>query len=986
MIKKLHIIELLLTIVLQKHYTIAEIPLSQIRGLSTCMGQGYEPLAPAYGALYRYSSYLKNLYQFGDQKSPFVKFIKKIFNFREKTYLYYTDSYIKIALYLKPEDIGRIIAIIYTYQKTEDKNSTQLEENIENITKEVLQRDQRKIKETICSKLEQTIARNNVRANAIINGYKLTISLRDLIEAKNLKILIASLPTMPEKDKNELEKTILTLKRDLSSLQQEKQNETINNDLLLKDAGKIKNTKQVSLASLIKDCIQQEQAQLIPQWITIHTLLCFTWIKGENKDYFSPLFAAMAKELQIPIDKLYKESKTFFSKEEEKSLTTKTLEAIKTLSLEEIIYTLYSENSEWPPYIEYRIDTLYKGVAFSDCVETSLRNILNAIAYNPQTESFDQKILENLGASSAILEFYNKYKHKELLTIQNAHNDWAAILSSLESVNYRKTNEKCCIIANIQNFNKILNKLFKIESIDKLGEKLNSLGIKTLIKKNIDASGDFGTISFLITSLYGKQYSFDLEITGMHSSVQFNKIEQKKDYYEKYKKVCEDCLLNSEIKKTTPCFQNINLWFIAMFDSTFANNIIQDQSQLEEYESKFSLLEQNFTFYWAYLDPFDIKNLEVLIYKTIFFQSDEMKVNFLTNLYTSIQEIENPAIKEVQTTVFIEKLLARSDEALNIIDHINDPTGKIKKIAAQKIINELSINHNFKLYIDWLIRYIENQETTKQKYSLMAQFIKNKIEPDEESRKLAASIYKIALQMLQTTKDFEAALLLCKAFLSVSLSETDETLALLDPFYSWFFAQENKPFAEKVLKTYPDILNMPAPENIKSKEIYKSILKLIANTIGSLDHFTIAPWLQSFAKLEKTNDQEELKLIGLALINRLDSFKTPEEVTYLAKEISKISVPANKSLREFVELMYAWMTHCNITGPATISTIITNLRRTKNDAGQDGEKLIEHAYNWIVELVKNLDKVEIDKIREEAKQQPYKTKAQKSFQEKILAL
>ncbi len=47
----------------------SEIPITELSGMSKCMATGYESYAPAVGALYWYSPFVRNLYDFGDQNS-----------------------------------------------------------------------------------------------------------------------------------------------------------------------------------------------------------------------------------------------------------------------------------------------------------------------------------------------------------------------------------------------------------------------------------------------------------------------------------------------------------------------------------------------------------------------------------------------------------------------------------------------------------------------------------------------------------------------------------------------------------------------------------------------------------------------------------------------------------------------------------------------------------------------------------------------------
>ncbi len=95
----------------------AEPPLTEVSGMSSCMNPGYELYAPALGCLYWKNPYIKNLYEYGPEKSAMVKLVKSLFFIQFDNVTFdITASPIKIARYFTPPDIGKIIGNIVIYQ------------------------------------------------------------------------------------------------------------------------------------------------------------------------------------------------------------------------------------------------------------------------------------------------------------------------------------------------------------------------------------------------------------------------------------------------------------------------------------------------------------------------------------------------------------------------------------------------------------------------------------------------------------------------------------------------------------------------------------------------------------------------------------------------------------------------------------------------------------------------------------------------------
>lgn len=92
----------------------AEIPITELQGLSICMAHGYESYSPAIGALYWYSPYIRNLYEFGDNEWPMVKLAHELFFIHHDGITFdATRSATKIARYFTPKEIGTIIGYLH---------------------------------------------------------------------------------------------------------------------------------------------------------------------------------------------------------------------------------------------------------------------------------------------------------------------------------------------------------------------------------------------------------------------------------------------------------------------------------------------------------------------------------------------------------------------------------------------------------------------------------------------------------------------------------------------------------------------------------------------------------------------------------------------------------------------------------------------------------------------------------------------------------
>ena len=231
-------------------------------------------------------------------------------------------------------------------KKTLDKLETEIQE----ITINMLHSVQKKsIKEVVIAKLMQSIEINKEVINDILQDKKIKVLTADtLIAAKDALKIIGALP-LEDQEKLNLKKAVENVKRNLGSLRQQQQSEDITLDLLLHDVSaqqtvsreKKSSTSKQSFASLVKESIRLEATGELPQWITIHTLLCLLWFKAEDRNNLQQCFDEIAKRLEIAPNMLYTlpHAQEIYSIKDKDALLKKQIEE---LSLSDLIYVCYT--------------------------------------------------------------------------------------------------------------------------------------------------------------------------------------------------------------------------------------------------------------------------------------------------------------------------------------------------------------------------------------------------------------------------------------------------------------------------------------------------------------------------------------------------------------------------------------------------------------------------------------------------------------------
>jgi len=99
--------------------------------------------------------------------------------------------------------------------------------------------------------------------------------------------------------------------------------------------------------------------------------------------------------------------------------------------------------TNFPPELSYSTATITNGsesASFADCMDSTIRNVINFLSYNPQTGLFDPALLaQRLGTTlhPSLKAFYNKHDIPVSAGETNVHSDWAqSVISNIPFVSY----------------------------------------------------------------------------------------------------------------------------------------------------------------------------------------------------------------------------------------------------------------------------------------------------------------------------------------------------------------------------------------------------------------------------------------------------------------------------------------------------------------------------------------------------------------------
>ena len=223
-------------------------------------------------------------------------------------------------------------------------------------------------------------------------------------------------------------------------------------------------------------------------------------------------------------------------------------------------------------------------IAFPDCGETSLRNLLNIILFNSETRIFDANVLKNLiGASPTpqqqlLIKYYEKdYRTQEKMVENESHARWAQVVSDLPGVRY-ETNPICEISPGITNMLKVIsNVLPGTGTFESLEQKLNTHGIEITFKPHNPTRDIDTTINITLTK-EAVNYNFTWDFLSRHFELNFPYSNKQMDHAARFLNGLRDSTLNLALLRA--CF---NEPLQSLIDRLQRNNIIVDiESALQQ--------------------------------------------------------------------------------------------------------------------------------------------------------------------------------------------------------------------------------------------------------------------------------------------------------------------------------------------------------------------------------------------------------------------
>jgi len=153
----------------------------------------------------------------------------------------------------------------------------------------------------------------------------------------------------------------------------------------------------------------------------------------------------------------------------------------------------------YPPYIgsnsSAKIMVDGKEKSFPDCGETSIRNFINCLLFDPQTQTFNIELLKSLTVNESLINFYIKYNNTLKIELGECYNAWAKLCISIPGVEYREGRDNAHPngIYNIQgvgagNLARVLAHFFNIKYVS-ANQVFEALKIN-LSKQNITLGRD----------------------------------------------------------------------------------------------------------------------------------------------------------------------------------------------------------------------------------------------------------------------------------------------------------------------------------------------------------------------------------------------------------------------------------------------------------------------------------------------------------------
>ncbi len=764
----------------------AELSPINLKGMANCMKPGYEQLAPAIGALFWASPLIQNSYKFGDDSQGMVQLTKNLFSFDIDGITFdITSSYLKIARYLIPEDIGKIIGAIYIYSNSDktEKDLQVLKTGIYDVIRLRVAKDKAAIKQAIIDGFQSTVDRQKNQIIALAEKLKTRIVLKkkfdasfawkkkpqeleetfppewkflDTLIAKTIptKELVSEMITLLNAPVEEFYRThlaeLIKLSQQLiannGELTREQSTKSINNQFFKTNAGTAEfkpheRTSEFSLYKSIIDAVQEEQQGLYPHSLAIDILLAWLWKYASEptdlKHYLEAMAESIKKQDQVF---LWPEPLSQFSRNDYDQITS-----FEPLSLDQLVFVFEGYNlyvNPLPPEVKMTGKMEYKAhngkwyTGVPDCGETALRNAFDAFFFDPKTKQFDLSLIKSVSNNANLINFYTKYKTAEKINTLQAHNDWATVVSELPKVKYCRNNV-VEIDAGIQNMLAVINQLIpEANTFDALAQKLAKSGIEIEweSEKPIATDDNTNSITFTIKRPGANQFKITWEFTPDHFQINFPSTDIAQ-YMDSYRKTVGTIIKNSS---SSMLFAYRVLY--ALFGSN-TEEIIASMRTLGEEKLSIELL--------FFLQPLNTNNALIALTK-----------NLVTHIGTAINPLP------------LEKVILK----------INNTLPRDRHTLAQFFDAALDFQNPSQIELAIKLSSMQRDDVGKQELSKT--LLNKKIPQDARTIELIKPLYASATEMLSTVKEIYIKDWIIRDILTKSISSSKEK-EIMKPLYEW---------------------------------------------------------------------------------------------------------------------------------------------------------------------------------------------------------
>ena len=251
---------------------------------------------------------------------------------------------------------------------------------------------------------------------------------------------------------------------------------------------------------LIADALSIELSGTYQPGTVIDILLAFLWNKFSTPQEFDRYMASLLKTLDADSITMPLSSEMFTKNDYEKLRDLKDPQRILALTTDELVYVTLGYNlydNKLPQHTKMLNSVKYQGLEFPDCGETSLRNLINALIYDPAHGTFNIDLLKKMDAIPSVINYYTRYQSPTALSLaeQESHDEWANVVSGLPDVKYGK-NGICDIEPGIANMLCVIKNLFAgIASFEDLIKVLKEkLDVHVTLKSSQPLTCDFDNI------------------------------------------------------------------------------------------------------------------------------------------------------------------------------------------------------------------------------------------------------------------------------------------------------------------------------------------------------------------------------------------------------------------------------------------------------------------------------------------------------------